>query len=63
MSIFDVIALDADDTLWRNEHFYSDLREKFVQLLAPYTDPDQISQCLYQTEMRNLPLYGYAWKN
>jgi putative hydrolase of the HAD superfamily len=62
MTMFDVIAFDADDTLWHSESLYSEAQDKFKQLLAPYHDAEQIGQRLHQTEMRNLQYYGYGIK-
>jgi putative hydrolase of the HAD superfamily len=60
--VLDMIAFDADDTLWHNEVLYTEVQERFRQLLAPYADPKRIDECLYQTEIRNLTCYGYGIK-
>ncbi len=62
MSRFDVIAFDADDTLWHNEQLFIRTQEKFKQLLAHYHSPEWIEERLYQTEMRNLQHFGYGIK-
>lgn len=62
MSCFDVIAFDADDTLWHNERLYVDAQAQFKQLLAHYHSPKWIEERLYQTEMRNLQHFGYGIK-
>lgn len=62
MSKFDLIAFDADDTLWHNERLYVDAQSRFVELLAHYHDPDWIRERLYQTETRNLQHFGYGIK-
>ena len=36
MPRFDVIAFDADDTLWHNERLYLHTQARLVDLLAPY---------------------------
>ncbi len=59
---FDVIAFDADDTLWHNETLYSLTQDKFKQLLANYVEAEGIEQKLYETEMRNLHYFGYGIK-
>lgn len=61
--MFDVIAFDADDTLWHNETLYAAVQERFKQLLARYGDADWIEEKLYETEMRNLRWYGYGIKS
>lgn len=60
--MFDVIAFDADDTLWHNESLYAAAQDEFKRLLSKYLDAEQIDQRLYETEMRNLKHYGYGIK-
>jgi putative hydrolase of the HAD superfamily len=62
MMRFDVIAFDADDTLWHNETLYSLTQDKFKQLLANYVEAEEIEQKLFETEMRNLHYFGYGIK-
>jgi putative hydrolase of the HAD superfamily len=62
-AVFDVIALDADDTLWHNETLYSRAQEKLADLLAPFLDGDQVAGELFQTEMGNLSYFGYGIKS
>jgi putative hydrolase of the HAD superfamily len=62
MSCFDVIAFDADDTLWHNERLYVSAQAKFKQLLAQYHSPEWIEERLYHTEIRNLQHFGYGIK-
>jgi putative hydrolase of the HAD superfamily len=61
--MFDLIAFDADDTLWHNEIHYSTALDGFKQLLVPYAPPEQVAHVLYETEMRNLAYYGYGIKS
>ena len=60
---FNVIAFDADDTLWHNETLYVSTQEKFKKLLARYHPEEWIDKHLYETEMRNLEFYGYGIKS
>jgi putative hydrolase of the HAD superfamily len=62
MTTFDVIAFDADDTLWHSEILYAAAQEEYRRLLAPYAEVATIDRVLHQTEMRNLPTYGYGIK-
>lgn len=62
MSRFDVIAFDADDTLWHNETIYLGVQARFKELLSHYHSPEWIEEQLYQAEMRNLPHFGYGIK-
>jgi putative hydrolase of the HAD superfamily len=61
--MFDVIAFDGDDTLWHNEMLYSDTQDKYQQLLLAYKDGESVDRRLYETEMRNLKLFGYGIKS
>lgn len=56
------IGFDADDTLWENEAFFHLTQEDVVRLLAPHADEAAIRDRLYQTEIRNLEIYGYGIK-
>lgn len=58
----DVIAFDADDTLWHNESLYTQTQEQFKRLLSPYCPAAEIESRLFETEMRNLQSYGYGIK-
>jgi putative hydrolase of the HAD superfamily len=60
--MLELIAFDADDTLWQNEDLYASAQEKFAGLLAPYGDAQTIADRLSQTETRNLEHYGYGIK-
>ena len=62
MSRFDVIAFDADDTLWHNERLFLSAQARFRDLLTHYHSPAWIDARLYQTELRNLPHFGYGIK-
>jgi putative hydrolase of the HAD superfamily len=57
-----VIAFDADDTLWINEPYFQETERAFCDLLQDYLPHHTVSQELFQTEMKNLHLYGYGVK-
>jgi putative hydrolase of the HAD superfamily len=57
---FDVIAFDADDTLWHTEGLYVDAQAEFTRLLARYGSP--VDERLHEVEMRNLRHFGYGIK-
>jgi putative hydrolase of the HAD superfamily len=61
--MFDLIAFDADDTLWHNETLYTQIQDKLKALLTSYVDSETVEQRLYETEMRNLKYYGYGIKS
>jgi putative hydrolase of the HAD superfamily len=60
--MLDLIALDADDTLWENEELYATMRDRFRRILAGYEISGSIEERLDAIEMRNLPYYGYGAK-
>jgi len=60
---FDIIAFDADDTLWENEVFYTRAQSKLQKLLAKYLTVEDIHDAVYQTETRNIAIYGYGIKS
>jgi putative hydrolase of the HAD superfamily len=62
-STIDVIAFDADDTLWHNETLFRDTQVEFRRLLVRYHDDAWIGQRLYETEVRNLAHFGYGVKS
>jgi putative hydrolase of the HAD superfamily len=62
ISEIDVIAFDADDTLWQNEDLFYATHEKFKKLLANYHEAEWIGERLYQTEARNFLHFGYGVK-
>src|SRR5215813_11359405 len=49
--MFDVIAFDADDTLWQ-----------VLDILAHYHDQEEMERRMSETEIRNLEHYGYGIK-
>lgn len=63
MNHFQVIAFDADDTLWHNERLYQQTEEKYIKILSRYLDAAHISENLYHMETRNIPHFGYGVKS
>lgn len=61
--MIDLIAFDADDTLWENETLYIRANEKYRQLLSNYHNPEWIQRKLNQTEIVNIQSYGYGIKS
>ena len=59
----DMIAFDADDTLWHNERLYIDAQTKFARLLAAYHPAEWVNERLNQTEARDIEHFGYGIKS
>ena len=64
MSRFALIAFDADDTLWHNERLYLQTQASLAALLAGYEVAARaVDEQLYQTETRNIRVFGYGIKS
>ena len=61
-SKIEVIAFDADDTLWVNETFFRDAEDEFCTLMVGYETENKARQELIKYEMQNLAIYGYGIK-
>lgn len=63
MRSFDLLAFDADDTLWHSEDGFHAAEQRFCELLAPYVAPGvDVMAALVATEHANLHVYGYGVK-
>lgn len=58
----DVIAFDADDTLWHNEPIFQATEAQFAELLSAYHPQEWVRERLFATEMKNLGHFGYGIK-
>lgn len=57
------IAFDADDTLWESELYIQEFEHRFCKLLGEYLSAPSVSQTFFETEMKNLHMYGYGLKS
>lgn len=62
MSNIKIIAFDADDTLWVNEPIFTKTQDRCKALLKKYVQADELEEKLYETERKNLRLFGYGVK-
>ncbi|MBX3285826.1 MAG: HAD family hydrolase [Actinobacteria bacterium] len=59
----EVVALDADDTLWHSEVYFERTQRRFTELVSRYTAPEvDVDAALAAVEHRNLHRYGYGIK-
>ena len=58
--MFDWIAFDADDTLWKNEEEYLRGRQVFLQILADYNINQDALDRVDEFEVENIQYYGYG---
>jgi len=59
--MFDVVAFDADDTLWHNESNFILTQKKFCKML-PSLDHKVVSQTLSDIHIKNIADFGYGIK-
>ncbi|MCB2130141.1 MAG: HAD family hydrolase [Rhodobacteraceae bacterium] len=58
----ELIAFDADDTLWHNERFFRLTQDRFAALLADHAPREHLGERLLAAERRNLGHYGFGIK-
>lgn len=58
----DLVAFDADDTLWDCQGAFCAVEHALAKLLSPYAEADEVLRVLAATERRNMPLTGYGAK-
>jgi len=59
--MFDVVAFDADDTLWHNESNFIIAQKKFSEMF-PSHEPKEVLQALSKTQIKNIIDFGYGIK-
>lgn len=58
----DVIAFDADDTLWENETLFRETEAQWCRIMQEHGTPEEMSARLFEVEMDNMEDYGYGVK-
>ena len=59
----DVVAFDADDTLWRSEDSFVHAEQRFIELVSPYVPTGvDVEAALRATERADLSVSGYGVK-
>lgn len=59
---FDLVAFDADDTLWHEMRKYEETEERFVELLNGFVSAEKARQALHSLDVDNLKYFGYGVK-
>jgi len=59
---FKAIAFDADDTLWHTENLFQDTQNKLASILERYAPRELVDEKLYETEKKNVELFGFGIK-
>ena len=57
---FEIVAFDADDTLWHNESVYLMGRERAAEIVGRYGQAAAFEKRLDEVEVGNLGYYGYG---
>jgi putative hydrolase of the HAD superfamily len=63
LSKLDLIAFDADDTLWHNLIHFDAAERKFGEMFSSYLPADEAMARVMATEWRNIPIYGFGVKS
>ncbi len=61
--MLDIIAFDADDTLWHNLIHFNAAEKRFGEMFANYLPANEAAAQLMKTESRNIALYGFGVKS
>jgi putative hydrolase of the HAD superfamily len=61
--MIEMVAFDADDTLWHNEPLYDQARIQFCKILSAYQPADKLENRLSDIEIGNIEIYGYGIKS
>jgi putative hydrolase of the HAD superfamily len=60
---FDLVAFDADDTLWRSEDSFENAERRFAELVSPHVPSGvDVDAALRATEKADLSVTGYGVK-
>jgi putative hydrolase of the HAD superfamily len=63
MSGLDLVAFDADDTLWHNLIHFDAAERQFGQMLSGFVAAEEATRQLMQAEKTNIKLYGFGVKS
>jgi putative hydrolase of the HAD superfamily len=63
VSRLELVAFDADDTLWHNLIHFEAAEQAFGEMFSSYIPAADAARMLQQAEMRNLKFYGFGVKS
>ena len=63
MTKLDLIAFDADDTLWHNLIHFDAAERRFGEMFSNFMPAKDATRCIMETEKRNIKLYGFGTKS
>jgi len=62
MQNFQIIAFDADDTLWDCQGHFDRVMQQLYTMLEPWADRETAARELFATERKNMPDLGFGTK-
>lgn len=63
MMTIEMIAFDADDTLWHTENIFMTAQLKLNKILEAWAGPKLVQRTLSKIEIGNIAHYGYGYKS
>ncbi|MDP6692420.1 MAG: HAD family hydrolase [Alphaproteobacteria bacterium] len=60
--MIEVIALDADDTLWHSESRFHETQLRLSEILDRHAPHEEVQAHLHELEVRNIKLFGFGIK-
>jgi putative hydrolase of the HAD superfamily len=63
VSGLDLIAFDADDTLWHNLVHFDAAERRFGEMMSAFLPAEEATSRIMATERRNIALYGFGVKS
>lgn len=61
---FDLVGLDADDTLWHCEKYFQQATDRFFEIVSPWLDSDvDLGRVLHDNEVGRLATMGFGVKS
>jgi putative hydrolase of the HAD superfamily len=61
---FDLVGLDADDTLWHCEKYFQQATERFFEIVSPWLESGiDLGQVLHENEVGRLATMGFGAKS
>ena len=60
--MIEIVALDADDTLWHSESRFQETQGRLSEILDRYAPHAEVQAHLHELEVRNTKLFGFGIK-
>ncbi len=60
--MIEVVALDADDTLWHCESMFQRTQARLSEILDRHAPHDEVQAHLHELEVRNIRIFGFGIK-